>query len=136
KAYPNRIVNLHISMLPWGRGADPNLWAWLCGEPHGITVHLIDAGIDTGPILAQREVFFPIDATLATSYATLRTQLERLFAEVWTSIRDGRVEGAAQKPGGSFHRVSDKNEIMGKLLQGWNTPVSEVAELGRQLGLR
>ena len=32
-------VNLHISMLPWNRGADPNLWSWLENTPRGASMH-------------------------------------------------------------------------------------------------
>src|SRR5690606_983365 len=57
-------VNIHISMLPWNRGADPNFWSWLDHTPKGVTVHLMDQGIDTGPIIAQREVAFGFGQTL------------------------------------------------------------------------
>ena len=52
------IINLHISLLPWNRGADPNLWSFLENTPKGITIHYIDDGIDTGDIIAQKELFF------------------------------------------------------------------------------
>src|SRR5262245_47929427 len=67
-AYAERIINLHISYLPWGRGADPNLWSWIEGTPKGVTIHAIDAGLDTGPIFVQRLVDFGSSETLATSY--------------------------------------------------------------------
>jgi methionyl-tRNA formyltransferase len=35
-------INLHISYLPWNRGADSNLWSWIDGTPKGVTIHDID----------------------------------------------------------------------------------------------
>jgi len=55
---PDKFINLHIALLPYNRGADPNAWSFLDETPKGVTIHIIDKGIDTGPILCQREVFF------------------------------------------------------------------------------
>ena len=57
EAFPNRIVNIHPSLLP----RFPGLAAWKqaleAGAPvTGCTVHYVDGGMDTGPILAQAEV--------------------------------------------------------------------------------
>ena len=37
-----KIINLHISYLPWNRGAHPNVWSFLEETPKGITIHYID----------------------------------------------------------------------------------------------
>ena len=116
-------INLHISLLPWNRGADPNFWSWVEGSPKGVTIHWIDEGIDTGDIIAQREVRFGPDETLATSYAALRSEIEGLFREVWLSIRNGYAPRAKQPPGGSYHRVKDKEPLAHLLTHGWDTPV-------------
>ena len=53
-------INLHASLLPKYRGAAPIQWALIKGEKvTGVTTMLIDEGLDTGPILLQKEV--PID---------------------------------------------------------------------------
>lgn len=52
---PDRIVNLHISLLPWNRGADPNVWSFLEDTPKGVTIHYVDERVDTGDIIAQKE---------------------------------------------------------------------------------
>lgn len=50
-------INLHASLLPKYRGAAPIQWALIKGEKiTGVTTMLIDEGLDTGPILLQREV--------------------------------------------------------------------------------
>jgi len=49
-----RVLNLHNSPLPRYRGVNPINWALKNGETyHGVTIHEIDEGIDTGPVVAQ-----------------------------------------------------------------------------------
>ena len=42
----NPILNLHISFLPWNKGADPNYWSWVDDTPKGVTIHAINEEID------------------------------------------------------------------------------------------
>ena len=51
------IVNLHPSLLPYGRGKYGYFWSIINSEPFGASLHLVDEGIDTGQILVQKEVF-------------------------------------------------------------------------------
>jgi methionyl-tRNA formyltransferase len=54
---PLGVLNVHPSLLPKYRGADPIFWAMVKDEKAtGVTIHWMDAGVDTGPILAQCEV--------------------------------------------------------------------------------
>lgn len=60
---PLGILNVHPSLLPAGRGAEPVFWTLRRGErTTGVTVHRMDAGLDTGPIAAQAEL--PVAAGL------------------------------------------------------------------------
>lgn len=53
-------INLHPSLLPVGRGPEPVFWTLRRGERQtGVTVHLMDEGLDTGPILAQETIEVP-----------------------------------------------------------------------------
>lgn len=55
-----RLFNIHFSLLPALRGCFTSIWPILLGMPvHGVTLHWIDAGMDTGPIIDRRS--FPID---------------------------------------------------------------------------
>lgn len=50
-----RLFNIHFSLLPKIRGCFTSIWPILLGETrHGVTLHWIDAGMDTGPIIDQR----------------------------------------------------------------------------------
>ncbi len=56
-AFPQRIVNIHPALLPAFPGVDAQHQAWEYGvKVSGCTVHLVDAGCDTGPIVVQRTV--------------------------------------------------------------------------------
>lgn len=114
-----RAVNLHISLLPWNRGADPNLWSWIDGTPKGVTVHWMTAGVDEGPIITQREVDLDPESTLAESYQQLQDAMVATFAEAWPAILRGDP-GTPQPAGGTCHRVADRPD--GVMPQGWDTP--------------
>lgn len=126
--FPDRAINLHISMLPYNRGADPNLWSFLEHTPKGVTIHYIDQGLDTGDILAQSEVEMSPDDTLATSYLRLSTAVEELFAKWWRPFRAGRAPRRRQRGSGSFHRAADRAAFDDLLTEGWNTPVAAIEE--------
>jgi len=124
--FPRRIINLHISLLPFNRGADPNLWSFLEDTPKGVTIHYIAEGVDTGDVLAQQEVTFPPDATLRSTYEELSRATEDLFREVWPEIRSGRRRSFPQPEGGSCHRMRDRARFEHLLTQGWDTPVAQL----------
>jgi phosphoribosylglycinamide formyltransferase-1 len=64
--FPQRVVNVHPSLLPAFPGAHPLEDALEAGaETTGVTVHLVDEGIDTGPVLRQEAVAVEPRATLA-----------------------------------------------------------------------
>ena len=63
--FPERIVNVHPSLLPQFPGAHAIDDALAAGvETTGVTVHVVDAGLDTGPVLAQEPVSVQPSATL------------------------------------------------------------------------
>lgn len=63
-AYENRIINIHPSLLPAFAGKDAIGQAFDAGvKVTGITVHYVDAGMDTGPIIAQQVVEINPDDT-------------------------------------------------------------------------
>ena len=129
KHFPHRAVNLHISLLPWNRGADPNFWSFVDDTPKGVSIHFIDAGIDTGELIAQRELKFD-DAgeTLATSYKKLQQAMLDLFIEHWPAIRAGAIKSQSQSGSGSFHTVRDFKDCEYMLTDGWDTPVTALQE--------
>jgi methionyl-tRNA formyltransferase len=109
---PQKIINLHISLLPWNKGADPNLWSLLEDTPKGVSIHYIDDGIDTGDIIYQKELIFDEENdTLASSYTKLNDEIIELFKIKWSSIKEGKVKRFKQLKGGSFHLSTDKKKF-------------------------
>jgi methionyl-tRNA formyltransferase len=124
--FPDRAINLHVSLLPWNRGADPNLWSFVEDTPKGVTIHHLDEGVDTGDIIVQREVVMDPGETLRTSYEKLQLAVQRLFHEHWSLIREGRAPRRPQQGPGSSHRLRDKEALHPALSAGWDTPVSRL----------
>jgi phosphoribosylglycinamide formyltransferase-1 len=66
-AYPKRIVNIHPSLLPAFPGRDGYGDAFRANVPvSGVTLHYVDEGIDTGPVIAQKTFERLADDTLET----------------------------------------------------------------------
>jgi folate-dependent phosphoribosylglycinamide formyltransferase PurN len=66
------VLNSHLAMLPEIRGMSSPEWSLVCGVPLGITLHFMDTGIDTGPIVLRRE--FAV-ADNSSSLSDLRNQM-------------------------------------------------------------
>lgn len=122
------IINLHASLLPWNRGSDPNLWSFLENTPRGVTIHYVDEGLDTGDIIAQKEVVFGTSTeTLATTYDRLNVEIVELFRLQWPLIMQSEADRRKQPFGGSFHKVKDKEQFAHLLAEnGWDTPVEKL----------
>ena len=81
--FPDRIVNVHPSLLPAFPGAHPVEDQLAAGvRESGATVHLVDAGIDSGPILAQERVPVLPGDTPETLHERIKTVEHRLLPEV------------------------------------------------------
>ena len=75
-----KIINLHISYLPWNRGFSPNIWSFIESTPKGVTIHQVDEGLDTGRILFQKEICFaPAGDTFISTYDRLNEENVQLF---------------------------------------------------------
>lgn len=130
EAYFPKIINLHISLLPYNRGYHPNVWSFLEDTPKGVTIHLIDKGVDTGDILLQKEVFIDEDKeTLRSSYLKLHREIQLLFKENWELIKTGQITPVTQEGGGTKHYNRERFLFEPFIRErGWDTPIREVKE--------
>jgi UDP-2,4-diacetamido-2,4,6-trideoxy-beta-L-altropyranose hydrolase len=119
----NNAINLHISLLPYNRGADPNFWSFVDDTPKGVTIHLIDEGVDTGDIIVQKEVFFGSDETLKTTYHKLQIEIISLFKKNWPKIKENKIKLLKQNDNGTKNYLKDKEKFIHLLNKGWDTPV-------------
>jgi len=88
---PN-IINLHPSLLPAFPGAHAVRDALSAGaDATGATVHIVDAGVDTGPILAQREIAIPTGISESDLHEQIKTVERSLIVEVVSQIAEGKL---------------------------------------------
>jgi hypothetical protein len=105
-AVPRGIVNVHPGALPGYRGLFAPFWQVAKGERElGCTVHMVDRGIDTGPILGVARVPFQPSRSLMWHTARLYAGGVEIAARaVATLARGGTPPGTPQPAGGAYFR--------------------------------
>ena len=136
--YKHRIINIHPAHLPRGRGIYTNFWSFFEGRPKGVSVHFIDEGIDTGEVIARKEVSFSENETLRTTHAKLDRAVEALFFEVWKDIVNNTYEAVDQSEltaQDHYRNRTESERLMELLPAGWDTPGEVVEEIGAEMFL-
>jgi phosphoribosylglycinamide formyltransferase-1 len=89
-AFAGRIINIHPSLLPNFPGLDAGRQALEAGAKEtGCTVHFVDTGIDTGPIIVQRKVAVLPDDTVETLMNRIHAQEHIAYPEALRKIANG-----------------------------------------------
>lgn len=116
-------VNVHASLLPHYRGAAPVAWAILNGErTTGVTVFLMDEGMDTGPILLQRELEIGPEETRGELEARLAQLGGELVLEAVSGYAGGKLVPRPQPRQGTRAPLLKKE--MGRI--DWSWPAQRV----------
>jgi phosphoribosylglycinamide formyltransferase-1 len=90
--FPNRILNIHPSLLPAFPGAHAVEHALQHGvKITGVTVHFVDEEVDNGPIIAQVPVEVLPDDTVDSLHARIQVEEHRLYPRVVQAFVDGRL---------------------------------------------
>jgi phosphoribosylglycinamide formyltransferase-1 len=95
-SYPRRILNIHPSLLPAFPGLHPQRQALAAGvKVSGCTVHLVDEGLDSGPIVLQRPVVVAEDDSEETLAARILAEEHRAYPEALQRLltRPWSIEG-------------------------------------------
>jgi len=101
-------INTHPSLLPHNRGKHYNFWALVEQAPFGVTLHCVDSGVDTGPIVAQSTLAYDWCDTGETLYNKAKTAMVELFCKTYPILRTEQYDTKPQNAGmGSFHRASE-----------------------------
>ena len=98
--WPNRMINLHLGLSPYYRGTATNFYPLLNEEPEyvGATIHLLDAGIDSGPILRHaRPRIVANDQPHTIGCQAILAGVEALFV-VLDELEQGRLHPVPQWP--------------------------------------
>jgi methionyl-tRNA formyltransferase len=106
------VINLHPSMLPRYHGPFPWFWQYHDFQLDiGITVHVLDAGQDTGPIIGQEPVRLGLGLDVADALDQVAPVGARLMAKAVRGLEDGSAEPRAQ-PTHSFPtaRIVERHE--------------------------
>jgi phosphoribosylglycinamide formyltransferase-1 len=91
-AFPQRIVNTHPALLPAFPGTDAPAQAIAHGvKVAGVTVHFVDGGVDTGPIIAQRAVPVLPGDDAASLHQRIQVEEHRLLPAVVRALAQGRL---------------------------------------------
>lgn len=115
-------INLHMSLLPWNRGAHPIFWSFMENTPLGVSIHEIDQSLDTGAIIVQQEIRLdPAVETFQSAYYKCKEVMETLFMKNIAQILDGSLDSVTQQGQGSYHRTSELPTNFG----GWDRNILE-----------
>jgi phosphoribosylglycinamide formyltransferase-1 len=91
-AFPDRVINVHPALLPAFPGLDAVGQALDYGvKVFGVTVHLVDRGVDTGAIILQRAIELPEAETREDVFAVLRAVEHELLPEAVRRFAQGRI---------------------------------------------
>lgn len=97
--FRDRVVNVHPALLPAFPGLDAIGQALEAGvETTGVSVHFVDEGVDTGPVLLQREVAVPASRDRALLEEAIHAAEHELYPEAIRMIAAGRVRIEANGP--------------------------------------
>ncbi len=101
-------INTHPSLLPHNRGKHYNFWALVEQAPFGVSLHMVEEGIDSGDVVAQRGLSYGWEDTGETLYSRAGEAMVQLFRETYPALRSGDIPRRKQDLTiGSFHRAAE-----------------------------
>ena len=128
------VVNIHASLLPKLRGAAPIPWAILNGETKtGLTIMRMDEGLDTGPVLLQKEVPVLENETAGGLRQRLSALAGELIVETMKGMAENRLRERPQDH--RFATYAPKIDRQGSVID-WTQPARRLSALIRALDPR
>lgn len=104
----NGFINTHPSLLPYNRGKHYNFWAIVERAPFGVSLHMVDEGIDSGDVIFQKDIPYSWEDTGGSLHRKAAETMVDLFKEAYPRIRSldfvRKKQGAEQ---GSFHLAKE-----------------------------
>lgn len=121
---PRGCINVHSSLLPRYRGAAPMNWCIINGETEtGVTTMLMDAGLDTGPILLRRPTAIDENEDIVSLHDRMATMGAELLAETLDLLLAGKIQPLAQDDNQSCYAPLLRKEDG---LIDWRRPAREI----------
>lgn len=125
------IINHHPSLLPAYRGPHPVNWAVINGETKtGLTVHYMNAGVDTGDMILQMEVPIQLEDSITSVSQKIMALVPDAAIEVVRQIENGCAKTTPQIEDASsyYPRRTEKDDIV-----DWSRPAKQIYDLIRGL---
>ena len=98
-------LNLHPSLLPHGRGKDPNFWSIVEESPFGVSIHHVNAEVDAGDVAFQREIPYSWEDTGESLYRKATETVVSLFRDSYPRIVSFDIPRHPQAvERGTFHK--------------------------------
>ena len=127
---PYGCLNVHASLLPAYRGAAPIQWAVLNGdEESGVTIMRMDAGLDTGDVIAKKVVKLAADETSGSLFDRLSAEGAKLLVETLPSVFDGTAVYEKQPEESTTPYAGMIQKKMGEI--NWNDSAEKIERLVR-----
>ena len=129
---PFGCINVHASLLPKYRGAAPVQWAVINGEKEsGVTIMKMDAGLDTGDILAKIKISLASDETGGSLFDKLSKAGGKLCVETLAQLEQGTLTFTKQPKDSTTAYAGMINKTMGHI--SWDQPAVMIERLVRGL---
>tara|TARA_B100000941_G_C28416036_1_gene506144 strand:- start:207 stop:812 length:606 start_codon:yes stop_codon:yes gene_type:complete len=128
--FGKKIINCHISYLPYNRGSDPNLWSLLTDTPSGVTIHLLTEGLDEGDIIYQKIIKISDEETMTSSYEILIKSITELLLNNIDNLLYGNFTPIPQNHSNhTSFKLKDRPDFKIICPDSWNTKRKEVKRL-------
>jgi methionyl-tRNA formyltransferase len=101
-------VNTHPSLLPHNRGKHYNFWSIVERVPFGVSLHMVEQGVDSGDIVAQAELPYSWEDTGGSLFHKAREAMLKLVQDTYPALRSLDFETRPQDlAAGTFHHSSE-----------------------------
>ena len=104
--------NIHKSLLPMNKGANPVFWTILLNKKAGISIHRMNSKIDSGDIVMQKKINYIISDTAKSLYEKLEIHQFLLFKNFWNKIKKGEIRKIKTFFKPSFHKKKEFRELI------------------------
>ncbi len=115
KSFDGSLINLHPSLLPIGRGADPIFWSIVENLPQGVSIHRVEKALDAGEIFIQEEIKTESWLNSGQIYDLAMKKLMQLFVEFYPKW-DRSTPSTPQFGEGTYHEARELTELKAKIL--------------------
>jgi folate-dependent phosphoribosylglycinamide formyltransferase PurN len=133
KFFKGRIINLHATFLPWGKGIGTTFVSFLLFQPTGISIHHINSEYDKGNIICRYSIQPTKNDTTRTFYRKLLKKLEEIFIKNHRNIIEKNLKSTNQnnflnKP--AYYSRDEFENIISALPLGYDTKLVDLTNLG------